>query len=877
MEDGEVDDAKALTTAQVSDGTQSAKQSVPSATSSNSVVIPVTSSAQDVPVSTAIEPAAREGTPKTTANTNSQLAQSSRSEVGRNLSTASVLEKPHPGLPSRPDVPFPSHIPPDRHLLSRQGDRRDGHQSRIDRPSDGIRDRAREPPNFERRAPELLSRDIGRPGDRSIATERDRDRHDSKRRGMEPFRDIRDGWDARDHRDRGPLDNLRSHDLDGRLSRNDDMQPPRSTTAESNGGAGTNPDPPINPARAAQIFGAAEAPRTEPARATRDENRDRSSSRPHSPRRDRFHGLDRDHPDARRNDRPPNGRPLPYVQDYARGRHDEPQQSMIGSRGDWAGDRGSFERSRDSSAFQPTPPPIRSLDPDHGRLNQSSRLQADPNFGRLNPAPTSQIPSGPSRDRGTRNPAAGNRMSSAPQPRFDPRPSLQEPARPPTPDKQPPTGPAASRAPRRTGSGISEPPASAALSIPITPAASSPTPGVHPERLRHIETGASQQAGPITAVQIQQQPAVAPSTTIPTGVHPSRLQAFQDDHSQARQGPPPIQTSNINSSATRPASPLTAGPPLGPKSLQTPSNSVMSPNGIAPPTGPSSANDRNQRTTLRQIQNTINQAGHRGAPERMSERGTNIRGRSSRNSLPGPGPDLPPLLAPLTPIGFPGNREGAGSGSGDRSRDLINPDRPVDLFPSRAPNGAEVERDREHERADSRSGAGTRREGGRSGRHSRRASRSRSPVRDPERERERERVRERGPGHIDDGGRGDYRDRGGRGAAGGGDGRELRHGERDLRRRDGEKGRDGRDMLPQPRHEPEWGSGGSGLGPGPGPGAGSGGGGGGGSGPGGPRRDMRLSGDARRDTRSDGSGRKRRGEEGGMGPDIRGHDKRPRR
>jgi hypothetical protein len=40
---------------------------------------------------------------------------------------------------------------------------------------------------------------------------------------------------------------------------------------------------------------------------------------------------------------------------------------------------------------------------------------------------------------------------------------------------------------------------------------------------------------------------------------------------------------------------------------------------------------------------------------------------------------------------------------------------------------------------------------------------------------------------------------------------------------------------------------------------------------------MRSPGDARRDTRSDGSGRKRRGEEGGMGSDVRGHDKRPRR
>lgn len=864
VEDGEVDDAKALTKAQAVDNAQSAKQLVTSATPSNIPLAPATSSAQNVSLSTSNEPAAREGTPKLTTNKTPQAAPSTRLEVGRNSSTTSVLEKPHPGLPSRPDVPFPSHIPPDRHLSSRQGDRRDIHQSRVDRPSDGIRDRAREPLNFERRAPELLPRDIGRPGDRSIAAERDRDRHDSKRRGMEPFRDIRDSRDSRDHRDRGPLDNSRLHDLDGRLSRNDDMQPPRSTTADSNSGTSTNPDPPINPARAAQIFGTAEAPRSEPPKASRDEHRDRPSSRPHSPRRDRFHGPDRDHPEARRNDRPPSGRPPPYAQEYVRGRHDEPQPSMAGSRGDWTGDRGSFERPRDASAFQPTPPPARSLDPDHGRLNQSSRSQADPNFGRLNPAPTSQIPSGPSRDRGNRNPVGGNRMASATQQRFDPRSSSQESARPPTPDKQPPTGPAASRAPRRTGSGIFEPPTSAPLSTPPTPAASSPTAGVHPERLRHIDPIATQQAGSNMAAQVPQQPAAAPSATIPSGVHPSRLQAFQEEHNQARQGPPPIQTSNINSSAPRPASPLTAGPPSGPKGLQSTSNSIMSPNGIAPPTGPSSANDRNQRTTLRQIQNTINQAGHRGAPERMSERGTNIRGRSSRNSLGGPVSDLPPSPVPLTPVSVPANRDGVGNGLGDRGRDLINPDRPVDLFPSRAPNGADSER----ERADSRSGAGPRREGARSGRHSRRTSRSRSQGRDAERERERDRARERGAGPIDDSGRGEYRERGGRGGAGGGDGRDLRHGERDLRRRDGEKGRDGRDMPPQPRNEPEWGGGGAGTGAG---------GGGGGPGPGGPRRDIRSSGEGRRDTRSDGSGRKRRGEEGGMGSDIRGHDKRPRR
>jgi THO complex subunit 2 len=872
VEDGEVDDAKALNPTQSADKSLMVGQLASTPSSSSNLSASAKGGSQTVSSPRPTEPALP-------ASVSSQSTEPSRADTGRNLTSASVLDKLHPGLPSRPDVPIPNHHSVDRHLSSRSGDRREPHHSRLDRPNDGLRDRGRDSSNFDRRAPDVPSRDMNRPGDRGLAAERDRerDRHDFKRRGAEPVRDSRDLRDIRDSRDRLPMDNTRLSDPNGRLSRNDDMPPPKPI-AEASQGPTVNAEPPINPARAAQIFGANESPRTDSQRLNREEHRDRPPSRPHSPRRgDRYSGLDRDSSDSRRNDSAPGRPPPPYTQEYPRGRHDEPQIRSSGTRNDRAGERGPPERLRDASSFQPTPTPARPLDLEHGRL---SRPQPDPNYGRLNDAPASQIPSGP-RDRSNRGGAGVSRLGNTSQPRFEPRVAPQELPRPPTPDKQPPTGPAATRAPRRTGSGLYDAPAAASVTTHTAPLAAPPTAGIHPERLKHIDPVAAQLATSNTTSQIAQ-PTLSNVPSGDDGIHPSRMPSFHGDQSTQRQAPPAIQTSNITSSTARVESPGASGPPSGPRGQQPISSTSMSPGGINPPTGPaSSERTRGPNRHIAGINSTLQQAGQRNVPERASERITNIRGRGGRNSMGGPVFDLPPSPAPLTPTVPSSSRDAPGSGAGDRVRDPIVSDRPSDLFASRGMNGGGTDNERDRERADSRSGGGTRgrdpasrRDGGRSGRHSRRASRSRSPGRDGERERERERARERGAGPLDEPQRGDYRDRGR-----GGDGRERRQNERDIGRRDGEKvqGRngEGRDVLPPPRpgNEPDWG--GSGLGASDRSSSGAGLGGGGGA-----RRDMRSSNDSRRDSRGDGSGgsgRKRRGDEGGMsGVDNRGHDKRPR-
>jgi THO complex subunit 2 len=830
VEDGEVDDAKVLASLRSAETSQAEKQSDVTAMSSNNPPAPEPDSIQ---TASGIAPP----TPS-----QSLSPAPPRIDVGRNPSSASVLEKPHPGLPSRPDVSIPSHT--DRHLPPRLGERRDLRSGRMDRSVDGPRDRPHDP-YFDHRQ-ELSLRDPNRPGDRPFPSDRERERHDPKRRALDPSRDIRDMRDSRDHRERVPLDKPRMPDVrNGRLSRNEDMPPPRALEASQ--GATTNTDPPINPARAAQIFGASEPPRSEVARSGRDEHRDRPSSRPHSPRRDRYGALERDHPDSRRTEPIP---PPPYMQDYAGGRHEDSSARPMGPRSDRFGERGPSERARDSSAFQPAQPPPRPLDPDHGRL----RSQPDPNYGRLNPTATSQIPSGP-RDRNGRGAGGGNRMVSAPQQRLEPIP--QEPVRPPSPDKLPPTGPASFRPPRRAASGY-DVPSSAPISAPTTPTVASSTASVHSDRLKLI--------GPAA---VQEPPLTNASMTPSEGVHPSRLPAFQNDQHPHRPAPPALQTSNINPNS-RPSSPLTAGPPSGPRGSQLTNNNAGSPSSFTPPTGPSGSNDRT-RAPMRQlagINSTLQQAGRGAGPDRGAERGTSIRGRGGRNSAVGSGSDLPPSPAPLTPTLPPPSRDGPGSGQGDRSRDVINPDRAPDLFGSRGANVPGTE-DRDRDRAESRSGARGRdqaqqsshREGGRSGRRSHRNSRSRSPGRDSDRDRERDRAR----APMDESGRGEYRDRG------------RRQEERDMGRpsRDGDKGGrngngngPGRDMLPRPPNEPEWG----GVG-------------GAGGGAGGGRRDLRPSGDNRRDSRGDGngssgggggSGRKRRGEVGDMGPEFRGNDKRPR-
>jgi THO complex subunit 2 len=870
VEDGEVDDAKASTSAEPAGGTAITAQGIPTANTPKAPVPLPENSSPSTPLPVRVEPVPRASTPKAPASMPSQSGPAQRSDNSRSFSS-SILDKQHPGLPSRPDVPFPSHRL-DRHMSSRPGERRDGHQIRGDRPGDIMRDRPRD--SLERRGLDNIPRDLNRPSDRSLGPDRERDRHDPIRRGGEP-RDSRDARENRDLRDRSSMDNMRLPDTNGRLTRGDAMGPPRPATLQSDRASSTlNAERllPVNAERLAHMPTNNEQ-RPDPPRGGREEHRDRPPSRPHSPRRVDSYIAERDHLHGRRNDRSNIGRSsISDMQDFPRNRHDEQWAAPAGPRDDRPSDRGTSERGRDSSTFQPSQPPPRSLDPDHGRLNQTSRPQPDPNFGRLNSGPPPPIPSGP-RDRNMRlggGPGGANRMPSVPQSRFEGRSTQQDPPRPPTPDRQPPTGPASNRPPRHSAPGQFDAPAPPTIPASSSTVAASLTTSIHPDRLKHLDTIESQ--GNLQSTPQQASPPPLPTVpSLVSGVHPDRLKAIHGDQGPPRPPPlPAIQTANIRSSTINAPSPVSSGPPLGPKGHHSSNNTPSTPNGMSAPTGPASNIDRTRgpRRQLAGIQNTLQQAGQQG-PERFGDRVTNIRGRSTRNSgLNSPGvephsPSGPPT--PTMPTPRPDAREGFMPS--DRNRDVISSDRP-DLFSNRGHNG--LDNDHERERADShtrvRDGppASGRRE--RSDRHnSRRNSREHSPARDHREDREQRSGRE--PRILDDPSRSGEEYRGRRTGErdrrqGGSSEMSGRGGERELggRRDGGDKNRAG------PSLELEWSGNQSDLI------RGSGG-----------RRDGRSGvNDGRRDSRGgreDGSGssRKRRTDESGLGGDIRGHDKRPRR
>ncbi|RDL36173.1 Uncharacterized protein BP5553_06785 [Venustampulla echinocandica] len=813
VEDGEVDDAKTSGTATnkpdaATKDIADAKPTVPAAT-------PATEPKKSE-VLLKREQFQREAAAKALASSQNTPVRPDHSRT----STPSSLDRGPSNLPSRPDAPFPPRHQLDRrHPEWRDGrdvrDSRMADPSRMDRP-DRLGDRHREYPGGDRRGGDPGPRDFGRTSDRNAMPDRDRVRPEP------PPRWTPDS--SRENLDR--TTNLNRTADSGRLSRETVMPPPRSSGVSGDRAPIVDSErvPPVNLERQELINSDRAAlisadPRSDSPRRHRDEPRERRSPRPQSPRR---YGSERDHPEARRDDR---SRNVPTdVHTPSRGRNEDIVPPPVGPRNDRLGDRSS-ERG-DRPPFQQAPVPPRSGGPDHGRLNMGARQQPDPNFGRLNPTPTHDIPSGP-RDRNSR----GNRLSTGP--RLGGRPSTETP-RPPTPDKQPPTGPSSGRHPRRSASGQFETPSAAPTSAPATPAASSPAGSIHPDRLRAL-------GGP--GAQPSPTPQSANAASGP--IHPDRLKAFGND-----QPAKPTPNTQLNNTRSRPQVPpvVTGGPPLGPKGSQ-PSPVTAGTNGLVPPTGPSSASERAARGGRRQfaaINNTLQQSN---VPDRINVRG---RGRISAGgpetptgTSSGHAPPPPPPPPPSTPP--PGRQMGR-----DGGRDLINAER-SDLI---TPNEPSVD-DRDKDRSGRRE---------RSGRHSHRGSRSpearprdgkrvlpedgrasRGEPRDRrggEREPERERHQGRSP-HPDL--------IAGRDVAGGPReaGREPR--DRDPTRRGDGRSRDGGSVR-EP-HDPAW----SGE-----------------RAPSGRNRDVR--GDERRDTRGsrgDDIGRKRRSDDGVMDP--RGHDKRPRR
>ncbi|KAI1007657.1 hypothetical protein K3495_g574 [Podosphaera aphanis] len=574
----------------------------------------------------------------------------------------SIPERVNHSLPSRPDSSFSTRDLMERHI-PRNGDRRDirnQDQRSLERPARQV-DRPREF-SSERRSMESTPRDYGR-SDR-LGSDRERSR-------PEPHR-----WNEslRDNSDRTGTTRIES----GRLSRENPV--PRTSVTATERGASTIPDrvllinperqERINLERAALISSEKDTPRSNSPRRARDEDPENKSPRPKSPRR---HASEKTY-DSRWDERSTRVAPSEIQTNHSRSRKEDGLPPPAGPRSDRSNDR---ERSSATERSQFPPPPALPtfIPPDHARINLPTGQQADPNFGRLNPAQSSaDIPSGP-RDVWI---SRGNRMGSAPS-RHDNRMAV-ETHRPPTPERQPPTGPS-SRHHRRGGSnGPADSVNPASIPLPMTPSTLSPVSGIHPDRLKSLGTSI-----------IQHTPAHQPPP-----IHPDRLRVL---------GETPIQPSPNQSNRPRTQTPITPtlGPPSGPKGSISTSSGPAS-NSLTAPTGPASASERAARGTRRQlagINTMLQQAGQQSNSDR-----SNIRGRRLNSSISG--------QETTNPVTFPSLHA---SGPQPTRHDSTAEHERTDLITGGVAVTDERDRDRNGRRE-------------RSGRHSQRSSRS------PARERE---------------------------------------------------------------------------------------------------------------------------------------------
>ena len=583
-------------------------------------------------------------------------------------------------LPPRPEASFPLRSDLER---SRQGDRRDGRDMRhiddnrsgrpserpsdraSDRPIDKSSERPRELVGNDRRHADSISRDPGRPNDRSAPS--DRIRPDPPPR-----------WTAdspREHQERVTLQSRTqdsgrlSRDVPGSTSRSDGYD--RSGAATPDRGANVNQQRQefINPARA-HLISKTDANRDGSPHRHRDEVRDRNSSRNHSPRRN---GADKDSSTSRRDDRAGRSNVDDAYQSN-RGRPEDHHHPPAGPRSDRTSERSSERASERGTADRSTlqaqsQSQSRAPDPDHGRLNAPSRGQADPNFGRLNPAPApADIPSGP-RDPSSR----GNRPP--PNSNMDQTPK-RDVVRGQSPTQQPPSGPAAGRQSRRTGSGQFT---NITVNTPLTsiPANSSPITAVHPSRLGQLPVQA--QAVPLSRSE-------PTSVAIGGGMHPDRARKYGVDMPTNQQG-------NNQNRQVVPSqqSPVSAGPPLGPKVTQAnPLNNMNHNTGISAPTGPASANDRSQRGGRRQLAGINTMLQQSNSPGGIHVRG---RGRTNAGGF-GDNTNQIPSPSPVQPVSQPPPHS---EFSNNSLRDLINPAR-ADLIANTGTTNNDRDRDRSSRR-----------------------------------------------------------------------------------------------------------------------------------------------------------------------------------
>ncbi|KAI3341898.1 transcription factor/nuclear export subunit protein 2-domain-containing protein [Ustulina deusta] len=561
----------------------------------------------------------------------SAIAPSGRSESGRPLSLASMPSGMH-SLPSRPEVPFPAHFTHDQfgtiktiHPRDHREvkDHRDGRDHRDPRdireardvgPRDGrdLRDprsvrlpddprppRPRDYQAPDRRLPEAPAREPHR-------SERDRPPHRSEStRRLESSPQDRD---LHQPRDRAPSGANMPRSTDPARETRELPAPAKSMPPPSQPEI---PGPIVNPERARLINAERSDDRStmKPARAallddgrhSRDDSRDRNSSRVASPRRG-------DRSEAHGGEPPREERRVHRGEHHIPGRdqRNEPQGTSArnGRMGDHDVDRLTTDRSRESPAFLGQAPSTRG-EPEHGRLNMQ-----DPEYGRLSSIPSigdmGNPPEGP-RGRG-RNAARG--PVNIPQARPEPRQPGGDSLRPPSPERHhPPTGPSSSRQ-RRNQNGMQQVPASSLPAAGLTA-----LPGVHPERLRQLNSNMVGNPPP-------SQSTYAPPMSTPASVHPDRMAQIVPQSSAAgspHQGGrslPPLQTPERPplGGASNHRSPLASLP-----KAPGPDNSPMS-----APTGPATANDRS-RNGRRQLSgiNSILQGG------------PNVRSKGSRTNLAG--------------------------------------------------------------------------------------------------------------------------------------------------------------------------------------------------------------------------------------------------
>ncbi|RYP10262.1 hypothetical protein DL764_000754 [Monosporascus ibericus] len=712
-EDGEVKDSKPSLTDAQSTSAQEKDQDVAKTTSLQ----------RDVDQKTATvlqksDPArpnsSRSSTPKPSA-----AAVSSAPNARQDSNRPSTLA-PAPGLPSRPEVPFPAHFTHDKYGTIRTSrEHRDAREVRDLRdPVRDVRDprdqrdpraiRSVEEPHTGRqrehqlpdrgRVPESLPRDPPRsererPSHRPELTRRNEqntlDRDNRPRDRAPPAGHVGRGVEA----SRGPRDGPAGPRA---------MPPPpqpepqgplvNPDRARMIGGDPSNDRPGlINPARAALIND------TRPPRhQSRDDSRNRNGSRAPSPQPG-------DRPVSRTSESSRDDRPGRQHRSDHHSREPRNESAPPPTRGgrmmDHGGDRPMTDRPRDSSSFQ-RPPPASHMDSEDGRL---SHQESD--YGRLNAIPSiTDAPDGP-RGRG-RNAARGPPSTPGPDARF---PSEAQRTR--SPERQyPPTGPASSRGPRRGqapgqfnhGGSHSASPAGA-----VATAA-----GMHPERLRQLNVGPNATASP--------PPSSYPASTANSvPVHPDRMghiagppRSSDPPHRGSRAPLPPLQTPEkppvlSGSSGQRQSS-----------GAQAASSSHDNNSPVTTPTGPA-INDRTRTGGRKQLADINN----------MLQGGPTARGRNSRSNLAGSDAQVLTGASPIStpvyerPEPIPPNERGANGneriGRHDHERmrrDHDNTDRP-----SRPPRHENREHSPTRERGskdtreyrDRKSGAGGPSHGGR--------------------------------------------------------------------------------------------------------------------------------------------------------------------